>query len=163
MFNPDTPLYDVVIAGAGPVGLFLACELRLAGLSVLALEEAEHPQSPLKRLPFGMRGLTVATLEACGNAVGALAARRRMAMVEPFISHRVDGRVRNELTAEAMIRAMTVAAGLGTTSAYTWLKVPVVSDMERVMAATTLPAVILGGEVGTDADAGKRAIGDGVP
>ena len=28
-----------------------------------------------------------------------------MAMVEPFISHRVDGRVRNELTADAMIRA----------------------------------------------------------
>ena len=27
-----------------------------------------------------------------------------MAMVEPFISHRVDGRVRNELTADAMIR-----------------------------------------------------------
>ncbi len=47
-----------------------------------------------------------------------------MAMVEPFISHRVDGRIRNELTAEAMIRAMTVAAGLGNTSAYTWLKVP---------------------------------------
>jgi 2-polyprenyl-6-methoxyphenol hydroxylase-like FAD-dependent oxidoreductase len=64
MFTSDTPLYDVVIAGAGPVGLFLACELRLAGLSVLALEQAEHPQSPLKRLPFGMRGLSVATLEA---------------------------------------------------------------------------------------------------
>jgi 2-polyprenyl-6-methoxyphenol hydroxylase-like FAD-dependent oxidoreductase len=64
MSTPDTPLYDVVIAGAGPVGLFLACELRLAGLSVLVLEQAEHPQSPLKRLPFGMRGLSVATLEA---------------------------------------------------------------------------------------------------
>lgn len=64
MFTPDTPLYDVVIAGAGPVGLFLACELRLAGLSVLALEQTEHPLSPLKRLPFGMRGLSVATLEA---------------------------------------------------------------------------------------------------
>jgi len=74
-------------------------------------------------------------------------------MVEPFIAHRVDGRVRNDLTAEAMIRAMTVAAGLGTTSAYTWLKVPVVDDMERVMAATTLPALILGGEVANDADA----------
>jgi hypothetical protein len=93
---------------------------------------------------------TVVTLESCGNAVAALAARRRMAMVEPFISHRVDGRVRNDLTAEAMIRAMTVAAGLGTTSAYTWLKVPVVDDMERVMAATTLPALILGGEVADD-------------
>ena len=96
---------------------------------------------------------TVATLEACGNAVADLASRRRMAMVEPFISHRVDGRVRNELTADAMVRAMTVAAGLGTTSAYTWLKVPVVDDMERVMAATTLPALILGGEVTDDPNA----------
>jgi hypothetical protein len=96
---------------------------------------------------------TVTTLQGCGNAVAELAARRRMAMVEPFISHRVDGRVRNDLSAEAMIRAMTVAAGLGTTSAYTWLKVPVVPDMERVMAATTLPALILGGEVPEDAEA----------
>jgi hypothetical protein len=96
---------------------------------------------------------TVATLQACGRAVGDLAEHKLMAMVEPFISHRVDGRVRNELTAEAMIRAMTVAAGLGTTSAYTWLKVPVVEDMERVMAATTLPALILGGEVSADAEA----------
>ena len=56
--------YDVVIAGAGPVGLFLACELRLAGLSVLVLEQAEDPRSPLKRLPFGMRGLSVPTVEA---------------------------------------------------------------------------------------------------
>jgi hypothetical protein len=95
---------------------------------------------------------TVTTLESCGRAVGDLAAHKLMAMVEPFISHRVDGRVRNELTAEAMVRAMTVAAGLGTTSAYTWLKVPVVEDMERVMAATTLPALILGGEVSEDAE-----------
>ena len=95
---------------------------------------------------------TAATLEACARAVGELAAHGLMAMVEPFISHRSDGRVRNELTADAMIRACTVAAGLGTTSAYTWLKVPVVEDMERVMAATTLPALILGGEVSDDAD-----------
>ena len=52
-----------------------------------------------------------------------------------------------------MIRAITVAAGLGTTSAYTWLKLPVVEDMERVMAATTLPALLLGGEVSADQDA----------
>ncbi|PLP57827.1 FAD-dependent oxidoreductase [Mesorhizobium loti] len=57
-------IYDVVIAGAGPVGLFLASELRLAGLSVLVLEQAEDPRSPLKCLPFGMRGLSVPTLEA---------------------------------------------------------------------------------------------------
>ena len=57
-------IHDVVIAGAGPVGLFLACELRLADLSVLVLEQAEDPCSPLKRLPFGLRGLSAPTLEA---------------------------------------------------------------------------------------------------
>ena len=93
---------------------------------------------------------TVATLQACAHAVSQLSGHRRLAMIEPFLSHRVAGRVRNDLTPDAMIRAMTVAAGLGTTSAYTWLKVPVVADMERVMAATTLPALILGGEVADD-------------
>ena len=96
---------------------------------------------------------TAPTLEACGRAVSELADRRLIAMVEPFLSHRVDGRVRNDLSTEAMTRVVTVSAGLGSTSAYTWLKVPVVEDMERVMAATTLPALILGGEVSGDQDA----------
>jgi hypothetical protein len=97
---------------------------------------------------------TAATLESSARAVSELAGQGLMAMVEPFISHRgADGRVRNELTADAMIRAMTVAAGLGTTSAYTWLKVPIVEDMERAMEATSLPALILGGEVADDQNA----------
>jgi hypothetical protein len=96
---------------------------------------------------------TAATMEACAHAVSDLAGRRLMAMVEPFISHRVDGRVRNDLSPEAMIMAVTIASGLGTTSAYTWLKVPVVNDMERVMAASTLPALLLGGEVPDDPEA----------
>jgi 2-polyprenyl-6-methoxyphenol hydroxylase-like FAD-dependent oxidoreductase len=57
-------VYDVIIAGAGPVGLFLACELRRARLSVLVLEQLEDPHSPLKRLPFGMRGLWGPSIEA---------------------------------------------------------------------------------------------------
>jgi DhnA family fructose-bisphosphate aldolase class Ia len=88
--------------------------------------------------------------------VSELAARRLMAMVEPFISHRVDGRVRNDLSTEAVIRSVTVAAGLGSSSAYTWLKLPVTDDvagMEQVLAASTLPAVLLGGEVPDDPDA----------
>ncbi|MBR0891777.1 FAD-dependent monooxygenase, partial [Bradyrhizobium diazoefficiens] len=56
--------YDVVIAGAGPVGLFLACELRLAGLQVLVLEQSQDSHSALKQLPFGLRGLSISTLEA---------------------------------------------------------------------------------------------------
>jgi 2-polyprenyl-6-methoxyphenol hydroxylase-like FAD-dependent oxidoreductase len=57
-------IHDVIIAGAGPVGLFLAGELRLAAASVLVLERAENRHSPLKKLPCGMRGLTVPTIEA---------------------------------------------------------------------------------------------------
>jgi hypothetical protein len=93
---------------------------------------------------------TAATMQACAQAVSDLAGRQLMAMVEPFISHRADGHVYNDLSPEAMIRALTVASGLGTTSAYTWLKVPVVPDMEQVMAASTLPALLLGGEVSDD-------------
>ena len=57
-------IYDIIIAGAGPVGLFLAYELALAKCSVLVLEKAENPHSPLKQLPFGIRGLSAPTIEA---------------------------------------------------------------------------------------------------
>jgi 2-polyprenyl-6-methoxyphenol hydroxylase-like FAD-dependent oxidoreductase len=59
----DQSIYDVIISGAGPVGLFLACELALAKCSVLVLEKAEDPHSPLKQLPFGIRGLSAPTIE----------------------------------------------------------------------------------------------------
>jgi hypothetical protein len=96
---------------------------------------------------------TAATMESCARAVSDLAAHDLMAMVEPFISHRVDGRVRNDLSPEAVIRSIAVTSGLGATSAYTWLKLPVVDDMERVLAASTLPVLLLGGEVSADQDA----------
>ena len=96
---------------------------------------------------------TAATLEACGQAVSELADRGLMAMVEPFISHRVDGRVRNDLSTEAVIRSATVAAGLGWSSAHTWLKLPVIDDMEPVIGATSLPVLLLGGEVASDQEA----------
>nr|WP_068892835.1 FAD-dependent monooxygenase [Pedobacter panaciterrae] len=56
--------HDVIISGAGPVGLFLACELALAKCSVLILEKVENPYSPLKQFPFGIRGLSTPTIEA---------------------------------------------------------------------------------------------------
>lgn len=96
---------------------------------------------------------TAGTLEACAVAVNDLAECSLMAMVEPFISHRVDGRLRNDLTTEAVIRSATVAAGLGCTSAHTWLKLPVVEGMDEVLSATTLPVLLLGGEVSDNQEA----------
>src|ERR1700712_1988625 len=57
-------IYDIIISGAGPVGLFLACELALAKCSVLILEKVEDPHSLLKQLPFGIRGLSAPSIEA---------------------------------------------------------------------------------------------------
>jgi len=79
-------VYDVIIAGAGPVGLFLACELRLAQLSVLVLEQLPDPHSPLKRLPFGMRGLWGPSIEAFyrRGLLEAIAARPPAAVGAPL-------------------------------------------------------------------------------
>lgn len=77
MPNPAKIVHDVIISGAGPVGLFLACELRLAGASVLVLEQAREPHSALKDLPLGLRGLTVPTVESLDrrNLLDEIAAR----------------------------------------------------------------------------------------
>jgi hypothetical protein len=45
-----------------------------------------------------------------------------------------------------VVRSVAIASGLGVTSAYTWLKLPVVDDMATVMAGTTLPSLLLGGD-----------------
>jgi hypothetical protein len=102
-------------------------------------------------------GRTAPTLESCARAIGELADAGLIAMVEPFVSRRVDGRLGNDLSVQAATTAITVASGLGHTSAYTWLKVPVIGDggddMARVLSATTLPTLLLGGEVAADAEA----------
>ncbi|MFI9006111.1 FAD-dependent monooxygenase [Actinosynnema sp. NPDC053489] len=57
-------MHDVVIAGAGPVGLFLACELGLGGCSVLVLEREPRPGSRWRAAPLGLRGLSAASVQA---------------------------------------------------------------------------------------------------
>lgn len=89
---------------------------------------------------------TASTLERTANAVSEAARADVPIMIEPFMSQWVDGRVRNVLTTEAVMTSIAIASALGTSSAYTWLKLPVVDDMERVVAATTLPTLLLGGD-----------------
>ncbi|MEU1935526.1 deoxyribose-phosphate aldolase [Streptomyces coeruleorubidus] len=96
---------------------------------------------------------SLTTLESTARAIDAMAARQLPLFVEPFISRRVDGTVRNDLSAEAVTRSIAISSGLGGTSAYTWLKLPVTDDpddMAQVLETSTLPVVLLGGEVGGD-------------
>lgn len=99
---------------------------------------------------------SLTTLESAAHAIDAMAERQLPLFVEPFISGRgPDGKLRNDLSAEAVTKSIAIASGLGGSSAYTWLKVPVTEnpdDMAEVMQTSTLPAVLLGGEVGDDQD-----------
>ncbi|MFG3017296.1 deoxyribose-phosphate aldolase [Streptomyces sp. NPDC048254] len=99
---------------------------------------------------------SLTTLESTARAIDDMAARRLPVFVEPFISGRTpEGKVKNDLSAEAVTRSIAIASGLGGSSAYTWLKLPVTEnpdDMAQVMETSTLPAVLLGGEVGDDQD-----------
>jgi hypothetical protein len=100
----------------------------------------------LTRIDLGDPG-TVATLESSAAAVTGLAEHKLMAMVEPFWSTRTeDGRVTNLLDPDSVIKSIHIASALGATSAYTWLKLPVVDELDRVMEATTLPTLLLGGD-----------------
>lgn len=113
----------------------------------------------LTRIDLADRG-TVATLESSAAAVTGLAEHKLMAMVEPFWSTRSeDGRVTNLLDPESVIKSIQIASALGATSAYTWLKLPVVDELDRVMEATTLPTLLLGGDPTGDPEATYSAWG----
>ncbi|WP_239453220.1 MULTISPECIES: deoxyribose-phosphate aldolase [Microbacterium] len=95
---------------------------------------------------------TVSTLAAMADVVTQASLAGLPIMLEPFLSNRVDGRVVNDLSTDAVILSIAIASGLGASSASTWMKLPVVDDMERVMAATTMPTLLLGGDAGVDPD-----------
>ena len=130
------------------------------GLSgaVFELDDRFTAYDVLRIIDFGLDGgkmlcriapdnpATAATLESCARAVTALAENQLMAMIEPFWASSASGITRNDLSTEMVIRSVTVTSALGATSAFTWLKLPVVPEMERVVAATTLPVLVLGGD-----------------
>ena len=49
---------------------------------------------------------------------------------------------------EELIRVTVIASGLGASSAYTWLKLPAVAQMNLVASATSMPIIMLGGDPG---------------
>lgn len=80
MMNEVDKTYDVIIAGAGPTGLMLACELSLSGARVAILERRAHGTTSESRAPginartmeiFKMRGLAE-KFEALGQTLPAV-------------------------------------------------------------------------------------------
>jgi 2-polyprenyl-6-methoxyphenol hydroxylase-like FAD-dependent oxidoreductase len=77
--------YDVVVSGGGPVGLMLACELRLHGARVLVIERLSEPDPTVKAgsitVPtaeaFDRRGLLPAIAEEHERTLQLMSAFRR--------------------------------------------------------------------------------------
>lgn len=144
-------LDDKVVIGSmnrgGVPGTVFEIDDRFTAYDAAAIEEMGFDAGKMLLRIDPTDAASAATLAGCATAVSALADRRLTALVEPFWVRRgPDGRAVNDLRPDAMVRALAIAQGLGRTSAYTWLKVPVVSNMEAVMEASTLPALLLGGD-----------------
>ena len=103
---------------------------------------------------------TVATLAAMAQVVTQSAAAGLPIMLEPFISRRVEGRVSTTSRRMPSSCRSPSRPGLGASSAYTWMKLPVVDEMERVMDATTMPTLLFGGDSGDDPDETFASWGD---
>lgn len=98
---------------------------------------------------------TAPTLEACARAVDECATLGLPIMVEPLPYHHdpTTGAAKLLDDEDALLRAVAVGSGLGGTTASTWLKVPASRNPARMLATTTLPALILGGTPGADPEA----------
>ena len=122
---------------------------RITGYDPVGIERAGWEGGKmLLRLDYEDPG-TETTIQVCVSAVNGLAERGLVALVEPLPArHTESGKVSVLTEMDAVVEAIAIASALGNTTAYTWLKLPAVADPERMMAATTLPSLLLGGDPG---------------
>lgn len=90
------------------------------------------------------------TIETVGRVITALADAGVMSLVEPlpYLKDSV-GTAFLDPSEAALVRAVAIASGLGSSSAFTWLKIPATVNPNVVAAATTCPILLLGGDVGS--------------
>jgi hypothetical protein len=150
-------LDELIVFGSmnrgGLAGSIFELDDRFTGYTAAAIAKAGLEGGKMMlRVADGDAG-TVRTMEGCARAVDELGALGLYAMIEVFASRTVDGKSSNDMSVDATMRAMAVASGLGSSSARVWLKLPVVDEQERLLSATTLPVVLLGGDPGKDREA----------
>jgi hypothetical protein len=87
------------------------------------------------------------TLETVASITTKLADRKLLSMIEPlpYIKDSA-GKATLNPSDDALVTVVAIASGLGSSSAYTWLKVPASDRMDEVAGATSLPILMLGGD-----------------
>jgi DhnA family fructose-bisphosphate aldolase class Ia len=123
----------------------------------LTAYDAEHIKSmgldggkTLLRIDESDPGVT-RTIEMVANVTTQLADLELVSMIEPLpYMKNADGRAVLDTSEEKLIKVVSIASGLGSSSAFTWLKIPAPTNPEKVAAATSCPILLLGGDPGSN-------------
>lgn len=95
--------------------------------------------------------LVARTLETVAALSSQLAERKLLSMIEPLPYMKdKNGKAVLDPSDDALTTVVAIASGLGSSSAYSWLKIPASKQMAEVAAATSLPILMLGGEPTAD-------------
>ena len=91
------------------------------------------------------------TIEMVARVTTQLADLELVSMIEPLpYMKNSDGRAVLDPSEEKLIKVVSIASALGSSSAFTWLKIPAPANPERVAAATSCPILLLGGDPGSN-------------
>ena len=89
------------------------------------------------------------TIEMVAQVTTQLADLELVSMIEPLpYMKNSDGRAVLDPSEEKLIKVVSIASALGSSSAFTCLKIPAPANPERVAAATSCPILLLGGDPG---------------
>lgn len=91
------------------------------------------------------------TIEIVAQVTTQLADLELVSMIEPLpYMKNADGRAILDPSEEKLIKVVSIASALGSSSAFTWLKIPAPANPEKVAAATSCPILLLGGDPGSN-------------
>jgi DhnA family fructose-bisphosphate aldolase class Ia/sugar phosphate isomerase/epimerase len=87
----------------------------------------------------------IQTMEDCSRIVEACNEISMPAFMEPLPVKQMDGQYKVIMQADELIKVIGVAAGLSSSSANMWMKIPYVPDYNRVAQSFSGPILMLGG------------------
>lgn len=88
---------------------------------------------------------SVQTISYCAKAINQCNQFGLPVFLEPLPVVKTESGYRVVMEADALIKTIGIGSALGDSSARLWLKIPYVPEYNRVVRATTLPILMLGG------------------
>ena len=129
----------------GLAGTAFEMEDRFTGISAERLTELRCDGGKMLYRLDAQDAASGRTIAACAQAINSLRRHHLAAFVEPLPVAKKGSGYDNLKDADSLVRQCGIASALGDSSAHVWLKIPYCDDMARIVRATTLPILLLGG------------------